>query len=703
MKTLFTCEKPDQAKKYAEILGVPTKNLGGYFENEQYIITWAFGHMIGLKYPEEINQDFKNWSLEPLPFNVPDLNKDLKIDKSKSKQIDVIKKLINRKDVDRVINGGDADREGLLIQEELYDFSKCTKPIYVLWSQSLEKDEIMRCMANLKERKEFINILNSAKARECLDWMYGMSYSRANKMIFYPYEKSVVSYGRCQTPLLKLIADRDKEIKEFVVKDYYQIESSFDKGYKGILINNDNEYIKFNTKEEAQQIIDNLNNKNGIILEYKATKKKKTAPNLFSLSSLQNEMGSIYHLTLNETLEIAQSLYEKQITSYPRTDTEYINDEVFSSMEKRLKSALEYIKPNTKLNSFEDIKKKICQPKKVEGHHAIIPTELICSKEKYDNLSDKEKLVYLAICNRLVAVLMPDYEYESIEIITDINNNKFKTTGTKPISLGWKSLYENQDKIDKINNKDEIEEEQKLPDNLKQGDNVIMSDINILSKKTEAPKKYTIATLSKLMEKHNIGRPATRAEIVETLIHHKYISFNKNKYQTTDFGYEYVNKLPLNMVDTKITADMEDNLTAIVEGKLDYKDFLNSIYELQKKQISELKEFAKTLPQNNTNYATTNTTKNTTKDIIGKCPFCGSDIVDSNPKAFSHIDYKTNKCPFVIWKYSLFTTITKSMAKKLLIDKKVEGSFKTKDGKCYKRYIVLNEGDKKLELGDYIK
>ena len=158
MKTLFTCEKPDQAKKYAEILGVPTKNLGGYFENEQYIITWAFGHMIGLKYPEEINQDFKNWSLEPLPFNVPDLNKDLKIDKSKSKQIDVIKKLINRKDVDRVINGGDADREGLLIQEELYDFSKCTKPIYVLWSQSLEKDEIMRCMANLKERKEFINL-----------------------------------------------------------------------------------------------------------------------------------------------------------------------------------------------------------------------------------------------------------------------------------------------------------------------------------------------------------------------------------------------------------------------------------------------------------------------------------------------------------------------------------------------------------------
>lgn len=700
MKTLFTCEKPDQAKKYAEILGVPTKNLGGYFENEQYVITWAFGHMIGLKYPEEINKDFEKWSLEPLPFDVPDLSKDLKIDKTKSKQIDVIKKLINRKDIDRVINGGDADREGLLIQEELYDFSKCSKPIYVLWSQSLEKDEIMRCMANLKERKEFINILNSAKARECLDWMYGMSYSRANKMIFYPYEKSVVSYGRCQTPLLKLIADRDKEIKDFVVNDYFQVEATFNKGYKGILINTDNEYAKFDKKDEAQDIINNLKAKNGSIIEYKSTKKKKTAPNLFSLSTLQNEMGSIHHLTLDETLKTAQSLYEKQLTSYPRTDTEYINDEVFGSMENSLKSALVYVKPDTKLNSFEDIKKKICQPKKVEGHHAIIPTKNICSKEKFEQLTDNEKLVYLAICNRLVAVLMPDYEYESIEIITEIENNKFKITGTKSISMGWKSLYENQDKIDKMNNKDEIEEEQKIPDNLKQGDSVNAINLDILAKKTEAPKRYTIATLSKLMEKYNIGRPATRAEIVETLIHHKYISFNKNKYQTTDFGYEYVNKLPLNMVDPKITADMEDNLTAIVEGKLDYKDFLNNAYELQKKQISELKEYAKTLPQNTTHKALENSRE---KDVIGKCPFCNSDMVDSNPKAFSHIDYKTNKCPFVIWKSSLFTTITKSMAKKILSDGKVEGNFKTKDGKIYKRYIVINKEEKKLELGDTIK
>lgn len=697
LKTLITCEKPDQAKKYAEILGVNTKNLGGYFENEQYVITWAIGHMIGLKSPDEINKDFEKWSLEPLPFNVPDLNKDLKIDSSKSKQINVIKNLINRKDINRVINGGDADREGLLIQEELYAFAKCNKPVLVLWSQSLEKEEVMRCMANLKDRSEFINILNSAKARECLDWMYGMSYSRANKMIFYPFEKSIVAYGRCQTPLLKLITDRDKEISEFKVKDYYQVEATFDKGYKGILIDKDNEYIKYDTIDDANNVIKNIKTKNGTIIKYKSTKKTNEAPNLFSLTTLQNEMGGIYHFTLDETLEIAQSLYEKQITSYPRTDTEYINDEVFESMENRLKSALAYIKPDTKLKLFNDIKKKICQPKKVEGHHAIIPTELVCSKEKFEKLTDKEKLVYLAICKRLVAVLMPDYEYESIEIITNVDNLNFKTTGTKPIKMGWKELYKKEDDDNEKNNKDEIEKEEKIPDNLKENDSVNVIDINVLSKKTEPPKRYTTPTLSKLMEKHGIGRPATRAEIVKTLIRHKYITISKNKYQTTPFGFEYVNKLPLNMVDTKITAEMEDNLTKIVEGKVDYKEFLNNIYKLQKQQINELKEYAKLLPKTQ---SVSNNVNN--KTIIGKCPFCGSDLVDANEKAFSHKDYKDNKCKFVIWKNQLFTTITKKMAEELLETGKTIGTFKKKDGTKYKQYILLNKSDMKLAKGEYV-
>lgn len=697
-KTLITAEKPDQAKKYAEILGVPTKNLGGYFENEEFIITWAIGHMIGLKTPDEIDENYKTWSLDPLPFKVPNLNTDLKIDKLKAKQIGVIKKLINRKDVARVINGGDADREGLLIQEEIYAFAKCDKPIYVLWSQSLEKEEVIRCMSHLKDRSEFINILNSAKARECLDYMYGMSYSRANKMIFYPNTNNVVAYGRCQTPLLKLIADRDKEIKDFQVKDFFQIEATFNKNYKGILINIDKEFIKFDKKEEAENIIKNELTKDGMITEYNVAKKKQSAPNLFSLSTLQNEMGRVYHFTLEETLSIAQSLYEKQITSYPRTDTEYINNEVFETMENRLKSALYYIKPDVKLKSFNDIKKKICQPKKVEGHHAIIPTELMLTKEKFNKMTKNEQLVYLAICNRLVAVLMPDYEYESIEIISKINNLNFKTLGTKSTNLGWKALYQKQDDFEKQNNTDERNDEILIPNGLNKGDNVSIINIDILSKKTEPPIKYTIQALSKLMEKHNIGRPATRAEIVETLIKHKYIKFNKNKYETTPFGFEYVNKLPLNMVDTKITAEMEDNLSLIVEGKVDYKVFLNSIYELQKKQIKDLKEYAKTLPQTSNNVAISNNKK----DIIGKCPFCNSNIVDSNDKAFSHEDYKTNKCPFVIWKNSLFTTITKKMAKDLLENGKTIGTFKKKDGSTYKQYIILNKSDMKLEKGEYV-
>ena len=326
-KVLITCEKPDAARDIAQILGCSGKHKG-YFEDNNYIITWAYGHLIEWKKPEEINEIYKVWDLSYLPFNF-DINKDLKVSTSTRKQYSIISKLINRVDVDYIVNAGDADREGLLIQEEIYKFAGNKKDIKVLWSQSLTEKEIIKCLNNLKKRSDFMSLHESAKARSTIDMMMGFTYTRAiTKTIA---NNNYISYGRCQTPLLKLLNDREVEIKNFKVEDYYEIKAKFDKGYEGVYVDSKGETIKFKSEIEARNVI-NDTVKTGEILDIKEEKKTQKAPNLFSLPELQKVIGNKYHFTADKTLDIAQSLYEKKLTSYPRTDTEYINEEVYAEI-----------------------------------------------------------------------------------------------------------------------------------------------------------------------------------------------------------------------------------------------------------------------------------------------------------------------------------------------------------------------------------
>lgn len=668
-KVLITAEKPDAAKKIAMALGVDIKNKGGFFEDDSYIITWAIGHLIRFKKTSEMKEEYKTWSFDPLPMKF-NLNTDLTIDNDKKKQFSVIKKLINRSDVSYIVNAGDADREGLLIQEEIYKFAGNKKPIKMLWVQSQTESEIVKGMAHLKERSLFLNLLEEAKARQTVDYMFGISYTWGLALTVAKNNK--VSYGRCQTPLLKLLSDREKEIKSFKVSDYFEIEANFQNLYSGILFDKEKkENVKFNTKEDAENTLNSLKNK-GKVIEYKKEQKKEAVTKLYSLSLLQKEMGSKFHFTAKKTLQIAQSLYEMKLTSYPRTDTEYINDDVFAEIDDRIKAAKNLIKVTDNLD--KERLKVVCKPNKVTGHHAILPTDTICSKEVYESLKKEEKIVYIAICKKFLSVMLPDFEYYSINVLTDVNGYIFKSSGTETISLGWKELY----KTEKTEKDEDKEEEKEIPELVLNNEYDVINK-KILSKQTKAPARYTASSIINLMEKWMIGRPATQADIIDRLINMGFVEFNNNKYSVTNKGLTFIDVVLDELKDPNLTKNIEEKLSKIANNEYTKEKLIEDVFNNQLKRIDVYKKMASELPKQAFNLQKTDF----------KCPLCNSELVSqkytyncSNEKCGFKVNkvYGEKKIPEKAF-IDLFTKGKTGLLKKL----------KGKTGKEFNARLVIDK------------
>ena len=678
MKTLLTCEKPDVAKMIADVVDVSTKNLGGYFEGDDYVITWGFGHMISLKQPHEINEKWKSWDLQDLPLKF-DYSKDLKVESDKLKQLNIVKKLVNRNDISLIINCGDADREGLLIQEEMYAFSGCKKEIKVLWADGLSKDSVIKSLNNLHDRDEFLGLLDAGKGRAITDWLYGMNYSRAIKLTLYNYSKDTIAYGRCQTPVLKLMVDRELEIKNFQVKDYYQIESTFDKGYKGLLIDKDKNIVKYDKVADAENDLKSID-KVGEIVDYKVEKKSQKPPMLFSLLTLQKTMSGLY--SADKTLSILQKLYEKGLVSYPRTDTEYIDEGTFDEIEKRLMPAITHFNiKRDNLADFNSIKSIIVKPKKVASHFAIIPTERVLSDSEFNELSKDEQIILETIYKRLIALLMPDYEYESITIITKCGNYNFITKGTNPLKLGFKELYVKDVAENSKDKEDDEEENVSIPKNLKNGDKVNVINLEILIKKTEPPKRYTTSSLLSLMKSHGIGRPSTYAEIIKRLEAHGYIKLSSKKYFCSDLAIDYMSKIPAKLVDVELTKKFEEKLDLIDEKKYSLKELLNDTEKEQVEMINTLKELSKT------------TTKFEGKKSEYVCPNCNKPLQEQKFTFNCECGFK----------------LSKSVASKEIPDKEIDNllkkgktglikGFKKKDGGTFNCALKLDKKTGKVEF-----
>lgn len=699
MKHLVIAEKSSAGKDIAKVLGLKDSDLkDGYMENDEYIVGWARGHLVGQKQPYEIlGKEMKDcWDLTLLPFHI-DQERDLKVlnEKGSYTIFKTLKELINRTDVDYIINAGDAAREGELIQQWIYKMAGNKKPIKRLWCSSLTEDGIKTAFNNLKPNEDYRGYYEEGKALKIIDWQYGMTYTVSLTKLYGTGK--AIHYGRCQTPLLNLIVNRDLEIENFKPETYYTIEAIFDKGYKGTLINSENnETITYKDKSEAEKTLIAITGRSGIINDIKVEDKEQKAPKLFSLIKLQQHIGKLYGFSPDKTLSIAQSLYEKKYTTYPRTDSEYLSEDIWAIKDKFLDSAT-YALQNQflnddivkKINKNTNISKEYVDNSKVTDHHAIIPTE---NRVNYNTISEEEKSVYIEICKRFVSIFLPTYKYKSKTIFTLTDNNyMFITKGKEVIDKGYKQLFEKEEAEEK-----ETDEENITLPALNVKDVVNVKNAGVKENITKPKSRYNVGSITDLMEKYNIGRPSTMGEIVKKCIDTGVIELvskgKKKEYRATDFGKSVIKVIPDELKSTDLCNRVEKRIEEVRKGNLKLSDLQQEVYKEQEDTLKRL---------NNQDSINSFKTEMSNIEIIGKCPLCGSDIVETS-KAYSHKDYKNNSCPFTIWKETCFAKISVRQAKELLEKGQTIGSFKSKAGKPYKKVILYDKSSNKFILGDFV-
>lgn len=684
-KILVVAEKPQAGKDIAKILGV-TEQKKGYMESDQYIVTWAIGHLIGLKQPDEVDERYKKWSLEDIPLPT---DNGLKVQRETFSQFKVIKELIQRSDVERLINAGDAGREGLLIQSWIYRMAGNRHPVDILWASSLTDEAIRNAMNHLhsSNEAEFVNLLREAETRAESDLKYGFNYSRILTLL-YAKPGTVLSYGRCQTPLLNLIFKRDMQNENFKSEPYWTIEATYVKGFKGTLVVGENKIKKFSQEATAKDVCNECFHKSGIVSRYSTEDKNNKAPALFNLSELQGIMGKKYGFTPDKTLQIAQSLYEThKIMSYPRTDSRYLSNDLFHEIAKHIQCcSFGKFRPFVEKIDFSAITldKSYFNDNKVSDHHALIPTMNVGIEAIYQKLSQDEQRCFDEIVVSLLSIFLPKYEYQVTDIDIMINGNSFHSTGTTIRKLGYREVYQLLEGKEKQND----QELQILPQ-LQEGVEIKVDTVDIKEGKTKPPARYSPGNIVKLMNKYKIGTSATAAEIIKTLEKRGFITLEKNKYCTTELGRNFINIVPEELKLPELTMNFEENLQKVNSGELSKEEFLKSI---DRQIVIHLEKFKQTAPEKKLGMGN--------KQAL-KCPLCGSELRMGKTKSGKENVYCTGykndpHCEFKIWREIAGKTLTEAQIIKLVHDGKsplIKG-FTAKSGNKFDAYLVLGDGGK---------
>lgn len=677
-KILVVAEKPAAGKDIARILGVTGSN-NGYMENEQYIVTWAVGHLIGLKDPDEVDIRYKSWNVDDLPLPY---DNGLKVLADSRAQFKIIKSLIQRNDIDYLINAGDAGREGLLIQSWIYRMCGNKHPVKILWASSLTDEAILSAMKRLHDEKEdeFMNLLREAETRAVADQIYGYNYTRALTCLFGSPGK-VLSYGRCQTPLLNLIYERDLQVENFKSVPYWTLTAEFDKSFMTTEVDEDGksvQYMSQSAAEEAHKSCDKM----GMVRVCRKERKTEKAPALFNLAEIQGTMGKKYGLKPDETLDIAQRLYETyKIMSYPRTDSRYLSTDLFGEIEQHIRSCSfgkfkEYIE-KIDFTSFT-MDKAYFNNNKVSDHHALIPTINSNVEAIYnEKLSEMERNFFDEIVISLAAIFYPPYQYESSSIIIQAGDKTFATSGTITVTDGYKEVYALLKSTS--SKKDEV---QSLPA-LTEGQLLSITGLQIKEGKTKPPARYNPGNIVKLMNKYKIGTSATSANIIQTLEKRKFILLDdKKKYMTTELGRKFISCIPDVLKSKELTISFENKLAKVNTGELSREVFLQDILNQIKNDIDILKEKAPVEKE-----------KMGFDETVGKCPVCGKPMRESS-KSWYCAGYKDNpKCSFTIWKKICNKTISEKYVKELLENGKSEliKGFKSNQGNEFSAQLILKE------------
>lgn len=562
---LVIAEKPSVAMSIAKVIGANSRK-DGYLEGNNYIVSWCIGHLIRMSSPESYDGRYKRWKIADLPI-FPD-NYQYEVSKYTKKQYGILKNLLTDRRVVEVINACDAAREGELIFRLVYNQARCKKPMKRLWISSMEDKSIKEGFNNLKDGREYENLYRSALARGQADWLVGMNLSRYYSCL----HSNNYSVGRVQTPTLAMVVDRDKAIRNFKKEKYYTVEINV----KDINL----ETSRINEKEKANKLLSSIP-KTVEIKEIENNRKITRPDKLFDLTTLQRECNKYFGYSAKQTLDYAQSLYEKKLITYPRTDSRFLTDDMFDNVKKYVDSFG---------NDFDDKNfKSIFNSKKVEDHHAIIPTNASLDFDT-SSLQRSEEKVFELIKVKLLAARSGNLVIENTEIICNIEGSEFTSRGTVVIDEGYTKYLTSYMK----------KKEDKFLPNLEKGDKLKIEGKKINVKYTSPPKVYTEDTLLKDMElagkdakqdvdiiTKGLGTPATRAGIIENLIQKELIKRDDRKLISTNKGEELVSLVADFLKNPNTTVDWEMKLYEISEGKADLKDFIKDVEKRIREVISQ--------------------------------------------------------------------------------------------------------------------
>ncbi len=663
MKTLIITEKPSVAMDIARVLGGFTRH-DGYLEKSEMIISWAVGHLVELAMPQDYDPALEKWNIDALPI-LPERFQ-LKPKPATREQLNILKTLINRKDVVGLVNACDAGREGELIFRYIIQYLNCSKPHQRLWLSETTDTAVRNAFANLRPSSELDNLAHAAIARSRADWIVGINATRG----YTVKHSDKITVGRVQTPTLAILVKRQDDITNFTPTPYFEVHGEFLSGntpyngqyYKTV---DDKNVTRLETKAEAEIIVNKVTGQPAVITDITEQSITQHPPQLYSLNDLQKDANKKYGYTATETLAIAQKLYESKYITYPRTDSRHLTVEMAATMPDRLNSLRATEVAPLLIGATIDISnnKRFVDNSKVTDHTAIIITDQAVDLTA---LSENEQKIYWLVAKRTLAIFYPPAQFKKTKITTTVADETFTTNAREVIELGWRVVLSQEEDNDN-----------ELPAiSLTQGDTAALTAAEIKECETKPPRLLTESDLLTQMEKSNLGTPATRASIIEKLINTGYAMREKKNLIPTAKGLTVIKEIiSPTLADVDLTAQWEIKLEEIAQGKYTLDAFISEIEGFTKKVISEIRAQEIILtPQ---------------PDSLGSCPLCGKPVIE-NKKAYGCSGWKEG-CKFVIWKKIADKPITKEQAKKLLSAGKtglIKG-FKSKKGSSFDAFLKL--------------
>lgn len=664
---LVITEKPSVAQAIAHVIGAKERK-DGYMEGNGFIVSWCVGHLVELAQPEAYSEAWKKWSYESLPMIPEEWQHDVK--ENTAAQFQVLKKLMHETKVDSVVCATDAGREGELIFRLVYEQAGCRKPMKRLWISSMEESAIRDGFAGLKPGSDYENLYRSALCRQQADWLVGLNGTRLFTVL---YGGKVLKVGRVQTPTLAMLADREAKIMNFQKEQYYMAHILMD-GVDAVT-------ERIDDKARAENIAAACESQIAVVHSVVKETKSVAPPKLYDLTTLQRDANRIFGFTAKQTLEYTQSLYEKKLVTYPRTDSQYLSDDMEDTAGAVIGAIYQALLFEEQTGKVPDVQ-KILNSKKVTDHHAIIPTVEIAAAE-LSAVPDGEMKILSLAANRLLCATGEKHLYETVKAEFACGDSVFTASGKTVIQNGWKAFETALKNSYKAEKSDEDKAEKRLPE-LLEGAEFPVVQTKVTEHFTQPPKHFTEDSLLSAMERagaedmgdeverKGLGTPATRADIIEKLVKDGFVKREKKQMLPTEDGMKLIAILPETVKSPKLTADWENALTLVAKGEYSMQEFMGGIEDMVRELVQ-------------THHTVSDEQKalfGSTQEVLGKCPKCGFDVVKGKFGA-----YCRNKCGMNVGR-AMGTVLSDTQIKKLLEGKKILVKGLTGKKGSYDAYLI---------------